>query len=381
MTAGASAVTEPRPQTRPVRSAAYEIVVMVVALLLVMGLAVIRVPGGAGPVTFASWAGRAGEVLLTHIGATFGVYVPTLLGFYALVVGQQIVDAPRFAARTRRVLGRVAEVMAACLVPALVLIVAACLRRPELAGAMFAVVPMTALVFFLALQLGSFVIIEDELRRENAQESLEWASARRAGLRGTSAKKWPWIVAGNCFVLGLVGLLASIVVKGTVPESWFGGLLVTLLSAGLGPGIIVIFIISKYLGLITEGATGRLLSSSLPILLWTIATVQIVTELAGWRTDSPATTGNAVLAAVTLAASLSAYCPLGKVPVALGDWTVASVAQGMAAAELDRVKAQSEAILRELEPVVAPVEAEAESVEERTPRARRIRNALQALRS
>jgi len=53
-----------------------------------------------------------GAEFLAHVGWGFGVYIPVMLGFYAIVIGGQLVASPTVAARTRRRLGFAAEAMA-----------------------------------------------------------------------------------------------------------------------------------------------------------------------------------------------------------------------------------------------------------------------------
>lgn len=379
---GTEEVAQPRPPTRSVRGAAFEIAGMALALLLVMVLVALRYPAGPGPRTLTSWA-AAGNALLPHLGATFGVYVPTLLAFYALVVGKQLVDAPRFAARTRRVLGRVAELMAACLVPAMVPIGAACIRRPELVGVLFAVVPMTGLVFFLALQLGSFAIIEAELRRELARESLTWASDRLAILNGAPRERWVWIFLLNGMLLGILGSLVEALVDGATPEGWLAGTVRTLLWAAMGTGVTVILLMARFLGITIEGIAGRLLSWATTVLLWLIAAFQLLFLMVDQQPSDQTSSVPAGMAAITLAASLSIYFPHRKVSWPVGGWTVAAVVDGMAAAELERVKFNSESVLKHLAPPAPPVRSNDDEPDRPTevPRWRRLRNAVQALRS
>lgn len=192
--------------SRPARQAVFEILTMsTLALLLVLIAAAL--PGGADSVTKAiSLAPAAGATVLEHIGWVFGAYIPILLGFYAIVVGGSLVTDDAAAARTRRNLGTVAEVMVSALVPALVLILAMCIAKPSQAGVLLVIVPVSAVMFFLAVQLGGFIVFETALRLQSARDSREWSNRRLRLLRRRSRKPIWLVVALNAAVGTAVGV-------------------------------------------------------------------------------------------------------------------------------------------------------------------------------
>ena len=167
-------------------------------------------PGGSeGPALAFERAPEAGKVVLQHIGWAFGAYIPILLGFYAIVVGGQLVADPATAARTRRMLGLVAEVMTGCLVPALALIVAACIAEPAQAGALFVVVPVSAVMFFLAIQLGGFVVFERAEQLATAERTRDWAKERLRTLRSRSRTPIWLVVLVHTLLGALIGLVTA----------------------------------------------------------------------------------------------------------------------------------------------------------------------------
>lgn len=357
MSAGIGTEPGARLQTRPMRKVAREVGVMILALVLGGGMAVANYPGGSGPEKFAAWLGMAGEVVMAQCMAILGVQISMLIASYFFFIGKQIDAPPRFVARTRRLLGYWAEVMAVCMVPTLTLVVAGCIRQPQLAGMLFAVLPFAGLVFILALLLGSLAIEEDELRIEKAQKSLLWTTAKLEGLRNTGKKLWPMIIAANAGGFGIVGLIAFMVMAEGPPETLGRGLMIVLLSAVWGLTVTVVLMTGRQLGLTSEDVSGRLLSSSLPILLWASIATNLLAQF-GEDSSRLGLLGSVVMTAVAIAATVSVYRPLKNAPVSRVPWATSAVAQGMAIIELERAQDRATATLRELaqaEKIVVPV--------------------------
>lgn len=192
--------------SRPAKEAVSEIAGMSVAGLFVV-FVLCAAPGGSGSFAEAIEVAPAlGAVVLQHIGWGFGAYVPLLLGFYAIVIGGQLVADPATAALTRRRLGLVAEAIAGALVPALILIVAACVAEPVRAGSLFVIVPVSAVMFFLAIQLGGFIVFERSLRLSSAERSRDWARKHLETLKVRSQKPIWLVLAAHTVGGGAVGV-------------------------------------------------------------------------------------------------------------------------------------------------------------------------------
>lgn len=123
------------------------------SLTLAVGFLSIWVAAGADFRSFWTVALGAGAAVLGELGWVFGVFVPTLLGFYVLITGEQLGQGKN-AGRLRRLLGGVAEVSFAVLLPGLLLVGLYCLSSPANIGALFVVLPATLLFGFLTVELG-----------------------------------------------------------------------------------------------------------------------------------------------------------------------------------------------------------------------------------
>lgn len=134
----------------------------------------------------------AGEVVHAHIGWAFGVFIPVLMGFYAIVGGGQLAKAANVGT-TRRTLGIVAEMMVASLAPAVAALTLACIAKPVLAGSLLAVIPVAAVTLFLAVQLGGFVVFEKTLLLATAEETRTSTATLMGTLRVRSRRR-VWVV-------------------------------------------------------------------------------------------------------------------------------------------------------------------------------------------
>lgn len=155
-----------------------------------------------------SWSAAAGEVVLAHIGWGFGIAVPTMLGFYVIVTGGQVLGSPTESA-TRRALGAVALLLFVVFVPALLLIVVACVHDPTLMGALFIVLPAYGVMLFLAVQLGGFVL-DPDARLAAALATREWARARIAALSQRSRRPPILVVAVNIIIATTFGTVVAL---------------------------------------------------------------------------------------------------------------------------------------------------------------------------
>lgn len=179
----------------------------------------------------------AGRVVLLHIGWGFGVYVPTLLGFYAIVVSKQWIGGQSDAARTRRNLGFVAEIFGASLIPPVLFIIAACVDNTSQLGALLVILPATGITLFLSIQLGSFLAFDSEHRRKQAMAAQEWAKESLDGLRLRSKRPKLLVILLNSGVAALVGLLFMLLLGvsySLIPRLLLMNFIVSLVSVCIG---------------------------------------------------------------------------------------------------------------------------------------------------
>lgn len=197
--------------SRPAKETVTEIIAM--SLLGVTASFVLAsIPVGTnGADRVLSLAPAAGAVVLEHIGWAFGVYVPILLGFYVIVIGGQLVGDQSTAAKYRRTLGFVAEAMTAALIPALLLVVAACFADLSRLGALFVIVPVAAVMFFLTIELGSFIVFERDLRLAAAKRSQKWTKQRLSTVLQRSRRPLWLVLVVHTVVAGFLGLATTLI--------------------------------------------------------------------------------------------------------------------------------------------------------------------------
>lgn len=195
--------------SRPTRESLAEIAALSLVWVVLASL-IATLPGLDGSVVW-SLASAAGEAVLGHIGWAFGVFVPILLAFYAIVIGGQLA-ATVDAAKTQRTLGMIAEAMVSSLVPALLLIAIACIAKPEIAGALFVIVPVLGATLFLAVQLGGFIVFERELVLAKAERTRATLRALSRTLRVRSRRPvWIVMIANVVVAAGSGAAIAAFV--------------------------------------------------------------------------------------------------------------------------------------------------------------------------
>lgn len=130
--------------------------------------------------TFVEIAAGLGAVLVNHIGWAFGVFIPTVLGFFILVLGEQWVLRNRAAvSRLRRRLSVGAQLLSASTVLAVVLIGVHSLRTWTDVGVFLLVIPALILLCALSIGLSVFAVPEPQEKLRAAELDREWALGRR----------------------------------------------------------------------------------------------------------------------------------------------------------------------------------------------------------
>ncbi|MCC9053549.1 hypothetical protein LOK55_04400 [Microbacterium sp. F2E] len=287
----------------------------------------------------------AGAEVLTHIGWGFGVYIPVMLGFYAIVIGGQLVASPTVAARTRRRLGFAAEAMAGALTPALLLILAMCVKDPTKAGSLFVVLPAAGVTFFLAVQLGGFVVFEPALRLAEAIRSRAWAASRLPALRSRSRRP-AWLVATVTAVVGGILGLAVTVAIAPPPGS---ELVLTVVYAMFAAGLTLFNLHGLHTFL-----TARDRLTKIAAWLFPVSIALAVFAIAGGLIGDGAIAGGVGVMAVLAFCTLSALWPR-SIPWAFGqDWSVQGAGAALAARAVARTYGTSVRTVNEVSATQMP---------------------------
>ncbi|MFD4957821.1 hypothetical protein [Microbacterium sp. NPDC058389] len=329
---------------RRARESFAELGAFVALLALPAAFLVLWVAAGADWVRWWELAIQAGSAVLAEIGWVFGVYVPTLLGFYVLVLGEQLGHAVD-AGRLRRLLGGVAEISFAALVPALLLIVLSCLSEPANIGPLLVIGPATLLLLFLTVQLGGFVVFDVSVQLDDAVKTRQKAKVRMQALQPRSRRPVWLVLAANGVGTVTVGCLA-IAAAGAAPwlTQWQTYVVVgagALLMCGLGAFGATMVVAGTRLG--------QWAAIALLILMWAAVTV-IAWGVRG-HVLNPVVLAYGAMAA---AATLSAYWPRQHAARRLVDWTLVGAVTTVAARNEARAHRASVIRIAELRSLLGP---------------------------
>lgn len=274
-----------------------------------LGFLVLWAASGADWATLWTLTLDAGAAVAAEIGWVAGIYVPTLLGFYVLITGEQLGKGTN-AGRLRRLLGGVAEFSFAALIPALLVLTAYTVSDPSRFGLLFVVIPAVGLLFFLTVQLGGFVVFETSVLLDDALDTRSRTLARMRALRPNSKRPAWLVIVGNLLLTIMVGAVTLGVGAGwAVLMHWEAVMFVATAAASLtlvGAFIAALRASRTVQSTIVAGAATAL------TVLW-LATVV-------WRVQPPVIA--VVVGVVAVAAGVSAWSPLRVLP----DWSLAGAA-------------------------------------------------------
>ena len=334
-----TAILDEAPATRPARQAIAEIVAMSV-LTIVLATVAVFAAGDGSAAQAMTLAATAGESVLAEIGWGLGVQVPTLLAFYAIVVGGQRFAGQAKAWQVRRSLGFVAEAMVAAFLPALLLVVVACLGDSGKVGALFVIGPVTIVMVFLAIQLGGFVVFETHLQMQAAKGSRDWAIERLKELAPRSRVSPALVMVLNAVAATGAGVL--VFWAAAVPETpWALVAFCPVVATGLvliNRGTLVVHMtrrdkITPVLNAIVNGAV------YLAVIIIVIAFCLSGPAL------QPAGVGVTLSALVVVA---STFCPSEDANPRMMEWTLKSAATTFAAASVEGTRRRAEDTIGEL---------------------------------
>ena len=312
------------------------------------------------------FAGAAGSVVLAHIGWAFGAYIPVLLGFYVIVLGGQIVGPRDRADKVRRNLGYVSELLVAALVPALVLIVPACVEDPSQTGALLVIVPVAAMMFFLAVRLGQLNAYDTEELLSSARRSLATVRGRLDDLRQHSSQKPIWLL------LSAYGILGSLI----------GGGITFLFARPVAAAFLLYFAAALVLGYaslyavymadVTQDRMGKFVAWTLPVAMYALA---LGGTALTFDVSVPAAVGFLL---VVLISALSMLWPRRRASRFMLDWTLRGGGARWAVKSLDSTQRRTEKEIRELvaEKLIAEITGEVQP----PPLRERVRDALRVVR-
>ncbi len=335
----------PREQyaVRPVRGAIAEIVAISLVVLLAMFAIGLLARPSASLSDLIVHAPSVGAIVVDHIGWALGVYVPVLLGFYAIVIGGQLVAPPTVAARIRRRLGFVAEAMVAALTPATALVIAACIGDPRRTGVLVAVLPVAALTVFLAVQLGGFIVFEPALRLAGQQRRRKWARTRLGSLRWRSRRPFWLVFAANAIVAGIVSAIVTLSFYSR--QQWGAALSIAAAYALLS---LTVGALGTLGSVLRDTATDRFSRALGWVAVIAAYAIPIVTITSSATLKIPTTLGHAII--IVLSAVSTLMPCIANTPPFLLNWSLSGANTQLAARSTAKTYRASSRKVRELTP-------------------------------
>lgn len=298
--------------------------------------------------TSLTWAAGAGELLYGHVGWVLSIYITALLAFYAVSIGGQILGGPDEAARTRRVLGFVAELMAVATITLMTFIAFYCWQHPAMSAILIILLPVVGVLLFLALKLGNFLVLDWDTKIAIAEKAQDQVDKRLLGVRLRSRRSFT-----------LVWVLSSVVIA-------FGALLVTLpvipLNSAFFLWLVYVALVALLLGVnaitmttffTSRDAQTRAFIWVLPALAYAILTGIAVTLILR-DDDSPLLRMGWAFIVMIIATLATTHWPRSHAPRWILDWSMHGAAARLAEKSLTKqqTKAAREYLaLRALRPV------------------------------
>jgi hypothetical protein len=198
-------------ETRSVKETASETAVIGSLMLICIALLIVGLAGsGDGGARALEWTASAGKLLYGQLQWTLSVYITTLLAFYAVSIGGQVLGGPVAAANTRRVLGFIAELMAAATLALVAFVAVHCWQNPANWAVLIILLPVVGIILFLALQLGSFLVPDREIRVALAESTRAQACEQLARVRQRSRHGFLIVLGANSAAIGLGAFLLSL---------------------------------------------------------------------------------------------------------------------------------------------------------------------------
>jgi hypothetical protein len=325
-------------ETRSVRESLSETIAMTLMLLLLAGVPMYLAANSAGAAGSWNAVANAGSLLYEQAGWALNTYIAVLLGFYVVSIGGQLLGGPKAALRTRRILGFVGELMAAATVVLFFfLLVAYCAREPDKWASMIVFVPMVAIIAFLGLRLGSFVVFERSLRIAAAEKTRASTEELIEKLGAYSSRSFwlVWVVTSAA--VAIVALLVSLPLLKPGSTVWAFGLFL-LLELSL-TGVIAW---THRLRLIDRGFFSRVVVWSLPFLCFVLVGLGPLSLYLRVGSSPSLLRLGAAFLVLTGGAALVSFWPRREKPSWILNWSINGVSAKRALRTLKKRLAHTE---------------------------------------
>ncbi|MBG6059975.1 hypothetical protein IWX89_003448 [Cryobacterium sp. MP_M3] len=300
------------------------------AVFIVVALLLILISSSNDIGKALTWAADAGRLLYSHLGWTLSIYITALLAFYAVSLGGQILGGPDEAARTRRVLGFVAELMAAATITLVAFIAVYCWQYPPMWPVLIILLPVVGLLLFLALQLGNFLVLDLETRIALTEKTQEQTKNRLEGVTERSQRSFFLVWALNSAVIAFGALWVTLPLSplSSVLVMWLIYLVAVALLLGVNAMTMTTFLTSR-------DAQTRVVIWAFPTLTYAILVVAAIALLLGGNDSPLPQLGWAFILIITTTLTTS-YWPRSHAPRWILDWSINGSAARLAERTLSK---------------------------------------------
>lgn len=125
-------------------------------------------------------AAALGDAALDNVGWALGIFLPTVLGFFVLVIGEEwaFKNNPTRVSHLRALLANAAQIFSACTLTAFTLIIVHWTQDPAELGAILFIVPAVLVLVGLGVGLGTFAVPERSVAIKAEEQTIAWAQKR-----------------------------------------------------------------------------------------------------------------------------------------------------------------------------------------------------------
>ncbi|MEB0000850.1 hypothetical protein QN367_17390 [Cryobacterium sp. RTS3] len=330
--------------------------VQLCAFAVFVGVVLPMVYFGQGSESQAPWITltAGGATLYSQIGWTSSLYVTVLIAFFAVTIGGQIFGGPVEATSLRRTLGYCGLLLAASSIPLLVYVVCYCLSSKEDLAGLVALLPANALIIFLALHVGRFVVFDLETKLRALNNEMQRRAKRMTALADGSRGPLFRGLSVTSVAIATAASIPMVVLEGE--PNWWGFLATIVFLSMLCLAVISsgwFLLRSAYMDLSTTWAVNWAIGIVIAQLLMLLLTVVFLGQF-GVR----AAVGNAVFAVGCLMVSV---IPRKLQP----QWLLNLTINGLAAfSALKTLRAQQSVAEVALADVVKKIQVEKQAVKD-----------------
>jgi hypothetical protein len=306
-------------------------------ILLITLLAFLSAGTEENGVRALKWAANAGELLYGQLGWTLSIYITVLLGFYAASIGGQILGGQESADGTRRLLGFIAELMAAATVCLVLFIVLYCSQEPSQWPILVVLIPVVGIVIFLAMQLGNFVVPERDIQIALAEKTRDLTGAKLIEVRKRSRRSFFLVWGANSAVIGLLTFVTAL-------PTGAGGILETLLVGLCFIGWVALLLIAHAISLHSllawSDRTSRIITGVITPILMYVAFLAVLVLGASGDLGLPIRFRWALVIFV-IGSAATTYWPRSYAPPWILNWSMQGVSAKWAARSLAYERARA----------------------------------------